>query len=416
MRIKYTKNIVLAGMCIGVLSAFNATPARADDTAVKLQTAIDKGLHYLQLQQKPDGGWQRSDKEPPAITAIALRAFVQDSKYTSKTDFVARGFDKLLSFQTADGGIYKDLLANYNTAIAVSTLVRANDPAFKSRIDDAVAYLKRLQWTTETRPEYPGKTGEKVPETNTAKQVVKGSDDPFYGGWGYGGRSRGGGRPDLSNTQLAIDALYDAGVSKDDPAMQNAIQFVTRCQNFSEANDQSWAGNDGGFAYGPSDDRTGESFAGSYTDTEGKRRLHSMGSMTYAGLKSMIYAGLTKDDPRVRAAWGWVNKNFTLDGHPGMSELSDEKAKWGLFYYYMTVGRALAAYGEPTLTGPNGQKIDWRIALADKAVELQQPDGSWVGVNKYMEDNPILVTAYTILALQEARHDLAVRPGEASAN
>ena len=403
MRFRSVKKIAVTTMLLC------AAGVNADDTQAKLQTSIDKGLAFLKTQQKPDGGWQRSDKEPPAITSIVLRTFVQDANHSSKTDFVARGFEKLLSFQATDGGIYKDLLANYNTAIALSTLVRANDPAFKPQIDAAVAYLKRLQWTGDTKPEYLGKTGEKVPESNTGKQVVTGTDDPFYGGWGYGGRSRGGGRPDLSNTQLALEALHDAGVSKDDPVMQNAIKFVTRCQNFSEANDQSWAGNDGGFAYGPSDDRQGESFAGSYTDSAGKRRLHSMGSMTYAGLKSMIYAGLTKDDPRVRAAWQWVNKNFTLEGHPGMTELSDEKAQWGLFYYYMTVGRALAAYGEPTLTSPDGKKTDWRTALADKAADLQKPDGSWVGVNKYMEDNPVLVTAYTVLALQEAQQDLAVR-------
>ncbi len=378
--------------------------AQAQELDAKAQAIVDKGLAYLKANQQPDGGWQVNDKEPPAFTAIVLRAFVQDKNFNSKTDFVARGFDKLLSYQATDGGIYKDLLANYNTAIAVSTLVKANDPAFKPQIDKAVDYLKRLQWTEETKPEFVDPK-----EQNTGKQVVRGSEDPFYGGWGYGGRSRGPGRPDLSNAQLALEALHDAGLAKDDPVYQRAIQFVSRCQNYSETNDQKWAGNDGGFAYGPSDDRNGESFAGSYVDESGERRVRSMGTMTYAGLKSLIYAGVSRDDPRVRACWSWIGNNFTLSAHPGMG---DDKTQWGLFYYYMTVGKALHAYGETTIKTADGKQIDWRRALIEKAAEIQKEDGSWVGINKYMEDKPVLVTSYVLLAIQDAQADLKLRPAK----
>ena len=40
--------------------------------------------------------------------------------------------------------------------------------------------------------------------------------------------------------------------------------------------------------------------------------------MTYAGLKSMIYAGVKHDDPRVKAAYEWIQKHYTLDENPGM--------------------------------------------------------------------------------------------------
>ena len=43
--------------------------------------------------------------------------------------------------------------------------------------------------------------------------------------------------------------------------------------------------------------------AGEYTGADGKRMLRSYGSMTYAGLKSMIFAGVGPDDPRVKAAY-----------------------------------------------------------------------------------------------------------------
>jgi len=46
--------------------------------------------------------------------------------------------------------------------------------------------------------------------------------------------------------------------------------------------------------------------------------LRSYASMTYAGLKSMIYAGIGPDDPRTKAAVAGLKKNYALDTNPGM--------------------------------------------------------------------------------------------------
>ena len=78
--------------------------------------------------------------------------------------------------------------------------------------------------------------------------------------------------------------------------------------------------------------------------------------MTYAGLKSMIYAGVSPDDPRVKAAHEWIRKNYTLEQNPGMGDA-------GLYYYYHTFAKALSALEEqetaanmllrqPVLAGP----------------------------------------------------------------
>lgn len=385
-----------------------APPAGVSQTPVpasKAEASIARGLAFLKSKQNANGSFG-DEKLPPAVSALVLRAFAREGQLPSNAGFVDRGYQFLLSQQLADGGIYRDLLANYNTAIAVSALTAANDPRYKETIDRAVTYLKGLQWTPDTRPEYAGNEGEKVPESNQGKTLVSGEGDAFYGGWGYGGRSRGAGRPDLSNAQLTLEALHDAGVGSDDPAMKRAVTFLTRCQNFSETNDQAWSGNDGGFVYGPADNRQGESMAGEYVDAAGKRMLRSYGSMTYAGLKSMIYAGLSKEDQRVKAAFDWVSSNWSLDINPGMQFSTPDAAKSGLYYYYLTLARALNEYDQPVLQPARAIRIDWREALIEKLTSLQQADGSWSGEKRWMESDPVLVTAYAVQALQEARDDL----------
>jgi squalene-hopene/tetraprenyl-beta-curcumene cyclase len=152
--------------------------------------------------------------------------------------------------------------------------------------------------------------------------------------------------------------------------------------------------------------------AGETKSSDGRRELRSYGSMTYAGLKSMIYAGLSKDDPRVKAAWDWISKNWTLDENPGMKLADPAQAQNGQYYYYHTLARALNAYDQPTITDPSGKTHDWRVELIAKLKSLQKEDGSWVGDKRWMEDNASLVTAYAVLALQEAQADLKEHPAK----
>ena len=100
---------------------------------------------------------------------------------------------------------------------------------------------------------------------------------------------------------------------------------------------------DGGFYYTPA--AGGESEAGK-TPNGG---LRSYASMTYAGLKSMIYAGVGPDDPRVKAAVKWFQMHYGLDDNPGMGGA-------GLYYYYHTFAKALDAAGLKTIQGRQGRR------------------------------------------------------------
>jgi squalene-hopene/tetraprenyl-beta-curcumene cyclase len=329
-----------------------------------------RAVAFLRPRQKADGSW--SSDRGPGVTALVVTALLRSRKATPSEPIVAKGLAYLEGFISPKGGLAEGPNANYVTSIALMAFKEANTRGqYDAQIKAGQAFLKNLQWD----------------ETEE-----KGPNDPFYGGAGYGGRSR----PDLSNTSFFMEALRDTGLPADDPNLRKALVFVSRCQNLKgEFNDQPWAGkvNDGGFIYSAA--AGGVSMTIPPTDSNGG--LRSYGSMTYAGLKSMIHAGLKPDDPRVKAASEYIARNYTLDENPGMGQA-------GLYYYYQTFAKALSLIGKPTFVDAAGQSHDWKADLVAALAKRQATDGSWVNpADRFMEGDPNLVTAYGLLALAYAK-------------
>ncbi len=343
--------------------------ARAAD-ATAIRESIARGSKFLaEKGQAADGSF--SSEVGPAVTALAVTALAKSGTPTD-APVLRKGIAYLLTFKQPDGGIYApgSPVSNYETAISMVALAACNqDGRYDKEIKGAEAFVKGLQWDD----------GE-----------GKAKADPAFGGAGYGKK----GRPDLSNTQFMIEALRSIGASEHDPAIEKALVFVSRTQNlvgpentapFAEQNKNP--DDKGGFYYTPA--AGGESQAG--TNPDGG--LRSYGSMTYAGLKSMIFAGLTKDDYRVKAALAWLGKHYTFKENPGMGQA-------GLFYYFHTAAKSLDVLGEETFTDAAGKAHSWRAELSDEILAKQKADGSWVNENtRWMEDNPNLVTSYALLAL-----------------
>jgi len=317
-------------------------------------------------------------------------------QYTIKDKPIADAVKFILSKRQPDGGIYDRVLPSYNTSICLSALARVNTPDARAAIKPAQDFLRSLQFG-EGAIEYEGLAD--------SARVVDASH-AYYGGFGYGHS----GRPDLSNTAFVLQGLHDSGVEGSDPAFQRAIVFLQRVQMLGSANDMPYAkgSKQGGFIYSTSEGKdkvgTGQSYGGTIEETldDGTNvsRLRSYGSMTYAGFKSYLYAGLKRDDPRVAAAHEWIRRNYTLDENPNVG-------LEGVYYYYVTFARAMHAWGEARLDaiGKDGStsEHEWAEELVAKLASLQKPDGSFTTFkDRWMESDPVLVAAYALLALRHA--------------
>lgn len=358
----------------------------ASTTEVDARAIYQNGVDFLLNQRGSSGMWEMFGQPEPGLSALAAKALFGSNRSTDHK-IAYKVLDYLKSIQKESGSIDNGNLPVYVTSVAVMALAAGGREEDKETIEKAAQFLILMQ----------ADEGEGYSEA-----------DKFYGGIGYGNDLR----PDLSNLQYALQALHDAGRSKEDPAMQRTLIFLQRAQNRSESNPEVYkdkgsdrpirAGNDGGAVYYP-----GNSPAGYIRLADGTEVARSYGSMTYALLKCYIFAGLDKEDPRVQAALDWVQRHWTLEVNPGFDTLRDPRAGFqGLYYYYLTLAESLSTVGLKKVKTPSGSEHDWRRELIEHLAGVQLQDGSWVneGASRWWEGNPVLCTSYALNAIQAAQN------------
>lgn len=322
-------------------------------------------IAFLRQSQAPDGSF--SAQAGPGVTGLVASALLSIG-VPEEDPMVRKSIEYLLKTKKDSGGLHAEgsRHANYETCLAMMALSKINkDGKFDQVLTSAQKFVKGEQWDE----------GEGISPKDLA-----------FGGAGYGSKSR----PDLSNTAFFIEALRSTGVAESDPAIQRALAFVNRCQNLeSPANDTPFASklNDGGFYYTPANG--GDSMAGKDEATGG---LRSYASMTYAGLKSMLYAGVSPEDYRVKAAVKYLSKNYSVTSNPGMGAA-------GLYYYLQTMSKALGVMGRDSFETQDGAR-PWKKDVIEQLSKTQKVDGSWTNPEpRWMEGDPNLVTAYALLTL-----------------
>lgn len=204
------------------------------------------------------------------------------------------------------------------------------------------------------------------------------------GGWSYGGANDRS--SDNSNAQYALLGLYAAAQAGADIPPN----FWDQCRHYW-VNAQSPIGSWG------------------YGSREG-----STGSMTVAGISSLIIAGRelssvkpgmykgrpvrcagARDDPNLQRALAWVGQQFTVRTNPGGQQF------W-LFYYLYGLERAGRLTGRRFFSDH-----DWYRAGARFLVEQQRADGSWDALNspEMLHDSN---TAFALLFLSKGRIPIIV--------
>jgi len=367
-------------LCYGGTKSIQLQPVKDASQNISLLKEAKHSLtlahDFLLTSQLENGSW----KNEPAITALVLYSFLLNPIYNpgAKSEkALLKGFEYLETFVKPDGGIYRNEYKSYTTAVCLLAFTESKLEKYKTLINNAKQFLIQFQ----------------VDESEGITE-----DHQFYGGIGYGGDER----PDLSNTQLALDAIkaaedYEASysgvvpanlskVEKDERELglhwRKALIFLARCQNVKAVNDMPYAEDDGGFIYE----------TGHYKE----ERSHSYGSMTYAGVKSLLYARVDKEDIRVKRAVSWIRSHYTLEENPGFGQAA-------LYYYYMTFAKCLDALGEDVIVDDKGNKHYWREDLIKKLISLQHEKGYWVNPDaRYWQNIKDLVTSYAIIGMKFA--------------
>ncbi|MDJ0973757.1 MAG: terpene cyclase/mutase family protein [Planctomycetota bacterium] len=374
------------------------TPAPDADA---MAAAMDRGRAYLVSQLNEDGSIGKGPEEyRPAMTAMGVLGLIATTPKDKirGDDAINKAIQYLLPLQDDTGAIIeKTGKRNYITAVFVSALSFARNPEYRKALVAAKDYLQ-------------------------SSQIAGDESDLSYGGFPY---KQAQGQPaDLSNSKYAFEALKNAeraGEKVDPVVWERAQKLLARFQNRSEVNTgtvkakikvdgqdtevEVVSGNDNGAIY-----HAGNSKAGYDKRDDGKYTARSYGSMTYALLKCLIWAGVKADDPRVQGAVRWISDNWTTEYNPGFQ--TAEERMQGYYYYLHTATRALAEYelgtGEPLVVrDANGESHAWRKEMGDQLVALQRDGGFWVNdKDRWEEGSPVIVTSYALQALAFVKNRL----------
>jgi len=395
-------------------TAASASPPVSTNSITEIaNVAQGKGLDWLKSMQKENGSW--SDENFPAMTALGLWAFARSS-HPDRSNVCAKAAAFIAGFAQEDGGLYKRSagghgsggLSTYNTAICMTALHIYDQQRYAEVILKAREFVAHSQlqgdspgaggFGYDSKPQYtPDRETLVKMMTERAKSEGLPSPTEEEITQMMGRRKRMGAmsRADLSNTGWAlmamrltqgIEDLRPSGSKRVDVDWVAATNFIAKLQNQDPDDSEQY----GGFGYEMHGER-----GGVVVDRKKETvKLRGYGSMTYAGLESLIYAQVRRDDPRVVSSLQWAARHWSVDENPGMGIK-------GLYYYYNIMSKALSLTGSDVMVGDRGKQIPWKTELVRKLTALQQADGSWVNQdNQYWENNAVLVTTYVILTMQ----------------
>ena len=357
--------------------------SQADELTTAAELAA-KAVGFLRPRQGADGSWS-GDRKEPGITALVVTAMLRSGRVTPDDPAVTKGLAYLERFVGPKGGLSEAPHAVYSTSVALMAFQDANKGGrFDRVIKGGQDFLKATQWD-EGEGKEPSTTSSTAAWAMAATTAV----------------------PDLSNTSFFIEALRDTGLPADDPALQKALVFVSRCQNLkSEFNDQPGAGkvNDGGFVYTPTMAAISATALArpprAASERALRRRRRRPALLRRHDLRRAQEHDLRRPHPGRPAG----------QGRPGIhpQELhARRKPRTGPARPLLLLPDVCQGDGrarQADVVDAKGKEHDWRADLVAALAKRQEPSGGWVNRDdRFMEGDPNIVTSYGLLALAAIR-------------
>ena len=333
----------------------------ADVTATQVSDSIDKAKRFLLNAQDPDGSWSSGGgldgtyggvPYSIGVSSLVMLALFNTGMTLADPE-IRRGLNWLRK-QSPDH--------TYDISLMIQALAAAKDGVRDlPRVIALVRDLEELQLR----------------------------NGPNAGSWSYS-RSQTTYGGDRSNGQFAVLALRDAqemGVPVSREVWLRARQHWIGSQN-----------GDGGWGY---------------SSTDGSHRKSSYGSMTVAGIATLVITdgmlkaadrelhpdgtpvccGEPKIDQPLENACRWLGDRFQVRNNPG------EDGNFVLYYLY-GLERAGRFSGRRFFVNARGQKHDWYREGAAFLVSQQSPVGDWKR-NSLVEDDPAIGTSFALMFLSK---------------
>jgi squalene-hopene/tetraprenyl-beta-curcumene cyclase len=348
--------------CLPVAVMAEDPPHLTQHLEVGERLAIDGSLRHarewLLARENSSGAFQpaaRSDVCPVALTAMALWALAETAPAGGDDARVSAAVRFLLRHRQPKGGIFDPDrgLAAYTSGVSANALRACKARGAADReIEEALPPLELFVGSQTT--------AESIEDARAGKNRVAGKA-----------------------AEKASEALRSgAGLTASERA---ALELIARTER------------------APAPDRPLRSRVPAW-------RLPGGGSdpFGYDDLLPFLYRRQEREHPAALRAYEAVKLYYTLDRNPDLTRRYGRAGfvggEQGLYYYYLTLAKVLSTFESPVVQVRGGERHDWPRELSAKLMSRQASDGSWVNTDEHWwEDEPVLVTAYAMLALDICR-------------
>lgn len=373
-----------------------------------LKNSVKLGAEFIAARQNSDGSFNHfhlTKERSPAVTALLTWALAvsvdRDDEDSLARDALEEGITKLRSWIDDDGGIdtsgWDIGHRSYGTACAILAF-SAHDPfANEQEIQQLTKFLLANQ----------------VDESHGYDPV-----DWRYGAFPYYESMESNQlRTDISTLSFVVQALDAAKVDQSHVVWRRIGLWLDETQNYALLGEteairkKERLFRDGGFAFSPRNSKVP-------SPPESLLNMNfypSYGTATADGLRSLIIVDGSATHKRALAALQWLARNYGFGAVPKLP--ADGPTPWGeaLFYYYThSWAQALASAKVARIIKVDENKDEvahhWPAELVRELARRQRKDGSWKNSSPLMgEDNPMIATAFALLALNSTKQALALK-------